>query len=92
MQHMLPFQDLLRGTDCVFQQDNASIHTSRSTKDWFSQQNVQVLDWPALNQDLNPIENIRCILTRQVYPNGKQYSTVEELQGSIEKAWYSFRQ
>ena len=41
----------------IFQQDNATIHTSSSTKTWLARNNINVLDWPACSPDINPIEN-----------------------------------
>lgn len=86
--NLLPFGEPLSGPNWKFQQDNASIHTSRSTKEWFIGKNITVLDWPAYSPDCNPIENVWGILTRVVYANGKQYSTVSELKEAIEMAWY----
>lgn len=86
--NLLPIMDLLAGPDCVFQQDGASIHTSRSTKTWFMQNNITLLDWPALSPDLNPMENIWGILSRKIYENGKQYTCVNDLKTAIDKAWY----
>ncbi|TKR73972.1 hypothetical protein L596_021207 [Steinernema carpocapsae] len=71
----------------ILQQDNASIHTSRSTKQWLDIKNIEVLDWPARSPDLNPIKNLWRILVRSVYANGNQYRTVEELKNAILKAW-----
>ncbi|GFS27599.1 transposable element Tcb1 transposase [Elysia marginata] len=40
----------------VFQQDNARAHTARYTQQFLEQRSVQVLPWPVLSPDLNPIE------------------------------------
>lgn len=87
--NLLPFCDIIGGPDCIFQQDNASIHTSISTKAWLHQKNVHVMDWPALSPDLNPIENVWGILSRRVYANSKQYFSVDELKAAIEREWYN---
>lgn len=41
-----------------FLQDNASIHTSTSTKLYLAQKNIPIIAWPACSPDLNPIENL----------------------------------
>ena len=56
---MLPSADKLYGdADFIFQQDLAPAHTAKSTKTWFSDHGITVLDWPANSPDLNPIENV----------------------------------
>ncbi len=77
--------DLLAGSDCVFQQDGASIHTSRSKKTWFMQNNITLLNLPALSPDLNPMENIWGIFSRKIYENGKQYTCVNDLKMQLTK-------
>ena len=44
------------GTDYIFQQDNANIHTAHVTRDFFDEHRVVKLEWPAKSPDLNPIE------------------------------------
>jgi hypothetical protein len=84
---LLPAAQLRFGTDYIFQQDNASIHTSRATKTFFEEQNLTLLDWPALSPDLNPIENVWGYLVQQVYRGGKQYHTTQELKTAILAHW-----
>ncbi len=42
----------------VFQQDYAKPHTAAITTAWLCSRRVRVLNWPAWNPDLSPIENI----------------------------------
>ena len=56
---MLPSSDKLYGdADFIFQHDLAPARTAKSTKTWFSDHGMTVLDWPANWPDLNPIENL----------------------------------
>ena len=48
----------LANDDYIFQQDNALIHISKATKQWFKMRNMTLLDWPSLAPDLNPMENM----------------------------------
>lgn len=79
--------DKLQQQPFIFQQDNASIYTAKVIKDWFRNENMQVLDWPALSPDLNIIENAWGWLTRAVYGGGKQYSSSNELICAIHRHW-----
>lgn len=42
----------------VFMQDNSPVHTSGSVTALFARQNFELLNWPPLSPDLNPIENV----------------------------------
>uniref|UniRef100_A0A3P8NTM7 Tc1-like transposase DDE domain-containing protein n=1 Tax=Astatotilapia calliptera TaxID=8154 RepID=A0A3P8NTM7_ASTCA len=48
----------LCGNDCIFQQDNATVHTARRTRDFFQENNIKLLDHPVCSPDLNPTENL----------------------------------
>ncbi len=39
----------------IFQQDNAPCHESRETREWFSDENIEVVDWPAQSPDLKGV-------------------------------------
>ena len=45
------------GEEWIFMQDNAPIHTAKTTIKFFEDQGIKLLDWPACSPDLNPIEN-----------------------------------
>ena len=56
-EHMLADDQTMIGEDFMFQQDNALIHTSISTRQWLREHDVTLLDWPPKSRDANPIEN-----------------------------------
>ncbi|GMF43390.1 unnamed protein product [Phytophthora fragariaefolia] len=85
--YLLPFGEAYHAGSFIFQHDNASIHASKSTKAFLKSCKIDVLDWPALSPDLNPIENVWGILARAVYRGGKQYMTVDELKSAILREW-----
>ena len=71
----------------IFQQDNASIHVCKHSKEWFSRMDIPFLEWPACSPDCNPMENLWAILTRNVYLSGRQFDTVLKLQSQIKRCW-----
>lgn len=79
------------GENFIFQQDNASIHISKKSKQWFQEHEFQLLEWPACSPDLNPIENLWGIIARKVYGNSRQYQTIAELKVAILQSWLDIR-
>jgi hypothetical protein len=86
---LLPFLAEKAGELYVFQQDNASVHASKSTRAWLAERNIITLSWPACSPDLNPIENVWGILVHRVYEEGRQYGTIDELKVGVMEAWDS---
>ncbi|CAF0980587.1 unnamed protein product, partial [Brachionus calyciflorus] len=65
--NLLPSMDLLRQEKpFIFQQDNAPCHRAKLVKDWFQEQNIEVLAWPANSPDLNCIENLWSWLDKEI--------------------------
>ena len=85
--HLLPFGKRIAGKNWIYMNDNAPVHCSKHTKSWFTDNQVNVISWPALSPDLNPIENIWGILSRMVYDGGRQFEDVNSLKNAILIAW-----
>lgn len=84
---LLPFLDRWPHLEHIFQQDNASVHASASTRQWLETHNIATLPWPAKSPDLSPIENVWAMLVRAVYREKRQFGTVNELKKAIEEEW-----
>lgn len=84
---LIPFTEDVMENEFVFQQDNAAIHVSKASKQWFLERDIPVMDWPARSPDLNPIENLWGILARRVYSGGRQFGSVRELEAAVREEW-----
>ena len=58
LEEKLPYMAQWPNIQFTFQQDNAPVHSSASTRRWLLDNNVSMLGWPARSPDLNPIENL----------------------------------
>jgi len=90
-QSLFPFLQEMRDKygiqEPIFQQDGASIHTSRATKAFIEDANIKTMPWPAKSPDLNVIENVWGVLARSVYENGRQFGSRAELVDQIQISW-----
>jgi hypothetical protein len=57
------------------------------TQQWLQEQKIDLMSWPALSPDLNPIENLWSVLARSVYEDNKQYHSIYELKMAILRCW-----
>ena len=71
----------------LFQQDNAPIHVSKKSMEWFETNQIEVMSWPPQSPDLSPIENVWALLTQRVYADGRSYRTTNELWEAVSKEW-----
>ncbi|KAK7109702.1 hypothetical protein V1264_013696 [Littorina saxatilis] len=76
-----------RPTETVLQQDNARSHTARVSQAFLEYHNIDIMAWPALRPDLNPIEHFWDQLQRelnQILPGPR---TTAELRQALIQAW-----
>lgn len=70
----------------LFQQDNAPCHKAKKTMQWFKDKNIDVLDWPAVSPDLNPIENLWNIIDMELHKH--VINNRAALEEAIKAEWY----
>jgi hypothetical protein len=61
--------------------------TVPSIQDWFSENNINVLDWPSRSPDLKPIKNFWGLLMKNIQRKNVRPQNVEELLELIYNAW-----
>ncbi|CAK9806319.1 Transposable element Tc3 transposase [Anthophora plagiata] len=85
---LIPFlEDTVGEREFIFQQDNAAIHVSKYSREWFKTRDIPLIEWPACSPDMNPIENLWGIMARNIYANGRQFTDTAALKEKIKRCW-----
>ena len=70
-----------------FQHDNARSHTARLRTDCLLQQQFNVMPWPCLSPDLNPIEHLWDELGQRVQSRPVRPANVIQLELALQHEW-----
>ena len=66
--------------------DNARLHVARICRQFPNRNNVNVLTWPAVSSDMNPIEHILDYLGRKVRGRGNVHN-LRDLENAVIQEW-----
>ncbi|KAJ6239137.1 transposable element tc1 transposase [Anaeramoeba flamelloides] len=69
----------------LFMQDGAPAHTAKTTITYLEKKCNILQNWPANSPDLNPIENLRGIMSRRL--NEIDIKTVKNLEKVVREVW-----
>ena len=72
----------------IFQQDNATWHTSKLVREWFTEEKIAVMELPAQSPNLNPIENLWDEIKAKAQEQNPR--SVNELWPAVKNAWDAF--
>ena len=84
--YVIPFIQA-QAKNVTFQQDNARPHIVRVVRDYLTQQNVDVLPWPAVSSDLSPIEQVWDEMERRLRHLQNQPATLADMGPALIRIW-----
>ena len=88
-EYLSPWLDdlpLLRRQQLNFMHDNTPSHASKATTSFLATPGIKertLMTWPPCSPDLNPIEQLWSILKRNVYTDGRQFTSKDDLWKKI---------
>lgn len=71
--------------EIFFQQDNAPCHKAKHTLDFFENNSINLLKWPAQSPDLNPIENLWSFMKHELKKNN--IKSKKDLANKVKQIW-----
>ena len=67
----------------VFMDDNARPHRARIVKDYLQQEAIDVIPWPSLSPDMNPIEHVWDQIGRNINELDPPCQNLNELRAAL---------
>lgn len=80
----VPF--IQRHGPALLMHDNARPHVARRSREFLNRNQVNVLPWPAVSPDMNPIEHIWDYLGRRVHSRGNIHN-LRDLENALIQEW-----
>ena len=77
---------LQRHEPAILMHDNARLHVARICRQFLNRNNVNVIHWPAMSPDMNPIEHIWDYLGRKVRARGNVHN-LRDLENTLIQEW-----
>jgi transposase len=81
-----------QANNVTFQQDNARPHVARVVRDYLTQQNVDLLPWPAVSPDLSPIEHVWDEMEQRLRHLPNQPVTLVKMGLALIRIWNNITQ
>lgn len=69
----------------IYQQDNDPKHKAKGVMNWFQDNSVSLLEWPAQSPDLNPIEHLWGEVERKLM--GRKFQKPDDLYAAVQQEW-----
>ena len=79
---------LCSNNNVSFMQDNAPIHNANVTRTFLDDHNIELLDWPAISPDLNPIEHVWAFMKKELQKREKCHNS-DDLFQTLNDIWNS---
>nr|CAH7743058.1 unnamed protein product [Callosobruchus chinensis] len=67
--------------------DNVRSHTTRITQQYLNDVDIDVLEWPAISPDANPIEHVWYMRGRKIRSRVRIPLTLNELRHALLEEW-----
>ena len=73
--------------NCIFQDDNAPVHRSHSTREFIHRNGIKTMSWPAQSPDINIIENLWLFIKRKLQSRVYIIKSKDDLFTEVQQIW-----